>query len=265
MDDSTLIRMWLHPYPETTRDVYRRAATRLQRAAPKPLAEYALDDLQRHVDGLAHLAARTRAKEIAALNSLFNFLVERELIVKNPAALLKAPKIRNDLTERILSADEVQRLIAAAEGRDRTLLRAFYFSGGRLSEICGMRWRDLTTRGEGGQVMLHGKGGKSRPVKLPEAIFAELNALRSDAKPGDLVFRTTKRTAQRIIKRAAAKAGINERASLHWLRHSCASHSLDNGCPPHVLQQTLGHASLTTTTIYAHARPDQSASDYLKG
>jgi integrase/recombinase XerD len=79
------------------------------------------------------------------------------------------------------------------------------------------------------------------------------------------VFGISKRTAQRLIKRAAAKAGVNERASLHWLRHAHASHTLDAGAPVHLVQQTLGHASLATTSRYTHAKPDASSAEYLKG
>ena len=92
------------------------------------------------------------------------------------------------------------------------------------------------------------------------------------AEPDDPVFRSRKGGAaldpsavHRIVKAAAARAGLPEAISAHWLRHAHVSHALDRGAPAHLVQATVGHASLATTSRYAHARPNDSSSRYLPG
>jgi len=133
-----------------------------------------------------------------------------------------------------------------------------------------LRWRDLTEREQGGQVTAFGKGGKTRAVVLPQSVWDEIAALRGEAGPDDAVFRSRKggnclAIAQvwLIVKTAAQRAGLGDAVSPHWLRHAHASHALDRGAPIHLVQSTLGHASVATTGRYTHARPGESSGRYL--
>ena len=153
--------------------------------------------------------------------------------------------------------------------RNAVLLRLLYGAGLRISEACGLAWRDLAARDDGGQVSVFGKGGKTRVVLLPVGLWAPLAALRGDAGADEPVFRSQRRgrmdpsAVHRVIKAAAARAGLGPAVSAHWLRHAHASHALDRGAPIHLVQATLGHASVATTGRYLHARPNDSSARYL--
>jgi integrase/recombinase XerD len=153
--------------------------------------------------------------------------------------------------------------------RNATLLRLAYAAGLRISEVAGLRWRDLAARDDAGQVTVLGKGGRTRAVLLSPETWRTVEALRGDADPDAPVFRSAKGgplgcpQVHRILKAAAARAGLPATVSLHWLRHAHVSHALDRGAPAHLVQATVGHASLTTTSRYAHARPNDSSARYL--
>ena len=167
--------------------------------------------------------------------------------------------------------DSVLHLLALERNpRNKALLRLLYLGGLRISEVCSLCGRDLAARDDSGQVTLFGKGGKTRSVLLKPSIWQDLAALRA-ANPDAPVFRSRQGGAldpsqvHRIVKQAAKRAGLAEAVSAHWLRHAHVSHALDRGAPVHLVQATVGHASLTTTSRYAHARPNDSSSLYLPG
>ena len=150
-------------------------------------------------------------------------------------------------------------------------MRLGYIGGLRISEICGLRWRDVQRRTGSGQITIFGKGGKTRVVLLPASMWRELVNLRADAADDDPVFRSAKGGALdpsqvlRIVKLAAARAGLPRAVSAHYLRHAHVSHTLDRGAPAHLVQATVGHSDLRTTSRYAHARPNESSATYLRG
>jgi site-specific recombinase XerD len=185
---------------------------------------------------------------------------------------VRLPRLRSALAERILSEADVHRLLALEpDPRNRTLLRLAYAGGLRVSELVALRWRDLQPRDGGeGQVTVYGKGGKTRAVLLPAAIWSDLEALRGGLAGEDgPVFRSRKggaltaRQAQRVVDAAAKRAGLRAGVSPHWLRHAHATHALERGAPIHIVQATLGHASVATTDRYLHARPTDSSARYL--
>jgi integrase/recombinase XerD len=265
MTDDDLVRIFLSGRPLTTQRKYREALRQLRAALPS-LGGATLDQLQRWAASLAHLAPATQKRLIATASSFYAFHQKQGTLSGNPATALRAPKLRDTLAERILTREQVHALLgAAACHRDRAALTVLYYGGLRASELCGLRWRDVQPRGDlGAQLAILGKGGKPRTVLLPPVGADPLLALRgAAAKPGDLCLGIDARTLHRIVKRSAKRAGLPDAVSPHWLRHALASHALDAGAPVHVVQQTLGHASLTTTTRYVHARPDEGAGQYL--
>jgi integrase len=163
--------------------------------------------------------------------------------------------VKNILAERILEENDVIRLIALEpDPRNHALLRLGYIAGLRISEICGLRWRDAQRRAAGtGQIAVFGKGGKTRVIVLPASIWRELLELRGEAPDDDPAFRSAKGGAldpsqvHRIVKRAAARAGPSRSVSAHYLRHAHVSHALDRGAPAHLVQATVGHSDLRTT------------------
>lgn len=271
-DDAQLVALWLHGKARTTQAAYRFEIQRFLETVEKPLRAVTLGDLHAHADSLAHLSDVARARAVNAVKSLLTFAHRLGYLPFNVGGPLQAPKVKNRLVERILAEADVLRLIAAANTpRNRPLLALLYVGGLRVSELCGLKWRDLTPRQNGqGQVTVFGKGGKTRFVLLPAKLFADILALRGDMDPDDPVFRSRKGGGHldrsqvlRIVQAAAKRAGIAGNVSPHWLRHAHASHALDRGAPIHLVQTTLGHAGVSTTSRYLHSRPGDSSCRYL--
>jgi integrase/recombinase XerD len=184
---------------------------------------------------------------------------------------LRLPAVRGRLAERILPEADVHRILSLETNqRNRALLLLLYASGVRVSEACGLCWRDVRPNGDGVQITVFGKGGKTRAIQLPATVAQVLWKLRGPADEDVPLFRSRKQGAAlgplavlRIVRQAARRAGISAAVSPHWLRHAHASHALDRGAPIHLVQATLGHASITTTGRYLHARPTDSSGRFL--
>lgn len=274
--DSTgrILDLWLHGRSPHTQRAYRADVERFLAFCGKPLRQVTLGDLQAWADQLEAqgLAAATRARALSAVKSLLAWAHRAGLLPVNVGAALRPPAVRQRLAERILPEEAVQRMLALTrEPRDQALLRLLYGAGLRVSEACGLNWRDVQPREDGtGQVTVWGKGAKERTVRVSTTTWRALQALRRpEHGPDDPVFRSRKGRrlstvqAWRIIREAARRAGIEAPVSPHWLRHAPASHALDHGAPIHLVQSTLGHASVATTGRYLHARPGDSSAFYL--
>lgn len=271
-DDNQVLAMWLHGRPVTTQRAYAYEVQGALDAVGKLLAHITLGDLQGYFSTLESLASASQARAINAVRSLFSFAQRIGYLTFNPAAAVRGPKIKNTLAERILSEDQVHRLLALEpRPRNRVLLRLMYAAGLRVSEACGLKWRDVQEREEGaGQITVYGKGGKTRVVLLSRETWAKLISLKGEGGTDDPVFASRKgrghlhpSQVKRIVSAAAERAGVDGQVSPHWLRHAHASHALDRGAPIHLVQATLGHASVATTGKYLHARPEDSSARYL--
>jgi integrase/recombinase XerC len=268
--DQIVIRTWLHGRPDNTALGYRRDAGQMLAAIGKPLGDIELGDLQGWADRLARLAPATRRRKLAAAKSLLRYAAEMGAIGSNPAARVRLGSAAAVAGERSLTDEQVRRLIGAEpDDRRRALLRLLYVGALRASEACALRWRDLTARpGGGGEASIRGKGNKHRLIVVPKSLWRDLAALNSTPEPDDPVIpgrdggKTNRSAVHRAVKRAARRVGL-PLVSAHWLRHAHVSHALDRGAPVHLVQQTVGHADLRTTSRYSHVRPGASSSTYL--
>ena len=189
----------------------------------------------------------------------------------NVGAAVKLPLRKDTLAERILTEADVHRLLALEPNRrNRVLLRLLYIAGLRVSEVAALKWRDLQPRTDGGQVTVFGKGDKTRVVLLPTAIWRERLRFRQGAGLDAPVLPSRRggghlhpTAIERIVWKAAKRAGVEGKVSPHWLRHSHATHALERHAPIHLVQATLGHASVATTGRYLHAPPTDSSARYL--
>ena len=157
--------------------------------------------------------------------------------------------------------------------RDSAMLATLLHHALRRDELCRLKVKDFKHERRGvAHLKVFGKGGKTRAVLLPASTWKLLALLRVGCAPDDALFRSkqgggplNRLSVHRVVKLAARRAGLSEAVSAHWLRHAHVSHALDRGAPVHLVQATVGHASLATTSRYAHARPNDSSSRYLPG
>jgi integrase/recombinase XerD len=222
---------------------------------------------------VSHGVGQVRARQyVLRSKALIGYAHKVRYTVFNAGATIK---VRADsanrgatLAKRIVSPAEVALLIRAAPSkRDRVLIEVGYAGGLRVSELVALSWADVLPRDEWRvQLSVLGKGGKVRQVVLPEIVSRSLLSLRGDAGANDPVFASRKgggrlyeRAVNRMVKRAARAAGINEAVSPHWLRHAHGSHAIDRGASLPEVQATLGHGSISTTSGYLRARPDSSS------
>jgi len=273
-NDDMLIALWLHGRSPATVEAYQGDVRRLLDFVGKPICQIILGDLQAFADDLERqgLAETSRHRILAAVKSLFAFACRLGYLQFDVGRPLRLPTLRNRLAERILDEGQVQRMIALeAHPRNRAILLLLYGAGLRVSEACGLKWRDCQAREGSGQITVHGKGGKTRMILLPSAVW---EAMRSLEDPGTAVDdapvfvsrkhgHLRKAAMERLVRRSAQRAGVLRLVSPHWLRHAHASHALDRNAPIHVVQATLGHASLSSTSRYVHARPTDSSGRYL--
>ena len=269
--DGEMIALWLNGFRSpNTRSAYANDVRLFLLFIAAPLHSVTVRVIQAFAATLDGFAPATAARRLSAIKSLIALAHRLGYLPFDVGAPIQLPVIKDQLAERILSEWQVQRMLELERGaRDGALLRLIYSAGLRVSEACGLLWRDLAERGEAGQITVLGKGGKTRVVLLPEPIWARISTLRGNAGPNGAVFRSrqggslNRSQVHRIVKSAAKRAKLSTAVSTHYLRHSHVSHALDRGAPIHVVRATVGHASLETTTRYSHARPDDSSARYL--
>ncbi len=270
--DAGLIKLWLDSFQSAiTRREYAGDTRRFTAFVAKPLRSVTVPDLQAYAASISHLAPVTVARRLSAIKSLITMGRRTGYLSFDPGIMIKLPKIRDSLAERIMTEEQALKMLGTLRRpRDAALLRLIYGAGLRVSEACGLRWRDMVARDAGeGQIAVFGKGGVTRVVLLPAPLWQRVERLRGEAKPDDPVFRSRQngplqpRQVHRIVKLAVKRAGLPSQVSTHWLRHAHVSHALNRGAPVHVVRATVGHASLETTTKYSHARPGDSSARYI--
>lgn len=273
-NDARLVDLWLHGRSPATQRGYRAEANRFLVHVGTPLHQVTLAALQSYADALeaAGLQPATRRRMLAAVKSLFSFGHGLGYLPYDTAKPLRLPPLRDTLAERIIDESSLLRMIDLEPNTRNAAMIALMYGGAlRVSEAVAVRWRDFQPRVNGyGQVTVLGKGAKTRTILLSAGVFAKIVSLRSGADDDAFVFASRKGSGRlntshvlRITKRAARRAGIGRSVRNHDLRHSHATHSLERGAPISLVSQTLGHASISTTGKYLHARPGDSSSRYL--
>lgn len=217
------------------------------------------------------LSKVTLARRVACIRSFFRFLNREGLVQTNPALGLVRPKQDRHLPT-FLSVEEATRLVEAPKGedfigtRDRAILETLYSAGLRVSELVGLKIRDVDLIG--GSLRTVGKGRKERLVPLGsysvQAIRRYVKTLPPDRnEPEHPLFQNfrhgtlTDRSVRRILNRYLLQISATLKISPHALRHSFATHLLDRGADLRSVQELLGHSSLTTTQVYTHVTTER--------
>ena len=218
----------------------------------------------------------TMARKIATLRSFYKYLSRQGMVVSNPMSLIRTPKQAKRLPKTITTAD-VEKLLNAPDdrdtlgARDRAILETLYSTGIRVSELVELNRDDLDEIGEA--LKVRGKGKKERVVPLgshalasmrhyrqllgADKRFESIHRLAETGEPVPLFInksagRLSSRSVRRKLDKYLAEVGLDPSISPHTLRHSFASHLLDNGADLRSVQELLGHQSLNTTQIYTH-------------
>ncbi|SMC23155.1 tyrosine recombinase XerD subunit [Desulfacinum hydrothermale DSM 13146] len=216
--------------------------------------------------GLQGLSPRTRARRLAAVRSFFRYLESKDLIEKNVASRIAFPKIPASLP-KVLSGEQVEAILQMPDPgtplgmRDRAILEILYATGLRVSELVELRFSQINL--EAGFLIVRGKGDKERLVPLGEWALEALKTYLDRGRPRlagredrDVIFlnaqgrRLSRQGVWKMVKKYAVRAGVSKTVSPHVLRHSFATHLLENGADLRSLQVMLGHADISTTQIY---------------
>ena len=237
-------------------------------------------------DGPTPVAAATIGRKVACLRSFYRHLRREGIIEHDPTAELRGPR-KSQRLPRVLSRDEVARLLREPKGtdpralRDRALLEVMYACGLRASEATGLNLEDVDL--EEGVVRARGKGSKERLVPIGRQAVGALRVYcrrgrpallgagvdRAGARGSTQLFLNrrgsglTRQGLYKIVQGHARGAGLAERMSPHTLRHTFATHLLAGGCDLRSLQEMLGHADLSTTQVYTHLSADRLKDAYF--
>lgn len=220
------------------------------------------------------ISARSQARLISGLKSFFNYLVFEDYREDNPTDLIESPKIGKHFPNT-LEKEEINKIIAEIDlshpqgERNKTIIETLYSCGLRVSELINLQLSDLFF--DDGYIKILGKGNKYRFVPIHHTTIYFINSyiyhFRSKIVPKkedeDILFlnrrgkRLTRQMIFIILKDLAVKANIQKKIGPHTLRHSFATYLLSKGADLRIIQQLLGHESITTTEIYAHLNKTQ--------
>ncbi|MGI6663535.1 MAG: site-specific tyrosine recombinase XerD [Bacillota bacterium] len=225
-------------------------------------------------------ATATIARRLAALKAFYQFLVKENYVSSDPTNDLSSPKLERKLP-KVLTVSEVERLLnqpdlsTPAGKRDKAMLELLYATGIRVSELVNLNILDVDLKE--GFVRCMGKGSKERVVPVGDIAVSALRTylegarpkLVADAKEKALFVnhhgkRLTRQGFWKIVKKYATQAQIRKEITPHTLRHSFATHLLENGADIRAVQEMLGHADISTTQIYTHVTKDRLKDVYAK-
>ena len=236
------------------------------------------------LDGVGYVKASI-ARRVAELRSFGDFLVQEEVLERNPFRAVSAPRIPKRLPQYLTPA-EVEQLLTVPDTttplglRDRAIIEVLYGAGLRVSELAGLDVGDVALRQS--QVRVIGKGGKERIGLLGRLAVRAVRAYLETGRPALLAKRKagtvavgalwinhrggrlSVRGVALMLAKVGEQAGISTRISPHVLRHSFATHLLDGGADLRVVQELLGHANLATTQIYTHVSQSRAREVYVR-
>ena len=236
-------------------------------AVPVEVKDISPSDIEDYLQGRTGISKRSQARILSSLRSFFSWLVIEGVIADNPCDKVDSPKLGRFLPD-VLSVEEVSAIMDSVDvstwqgKRDRAILEVLYGCGLRVSEAVELKISCLYF--DEGFIRIIGKGNKERLVPAGEMAADAVNEYLEhrpspyDAKSDDLVFlnrfgRSLSRQSMfKMIKKQALIADVRKEISPHTFRHSFATHLVENGADLRLVQEMLGHESLTTTEIYTH-------------
>ncbi len=282
IDDMNMIASWVYQKGEKTQIYYKRIVRNFFGFYPElSLKTTQITHLVLFLKTYKSFSDSTRNTYKNALCSLFSFATKTGYLEKNPALALENLKTPDKLFSKVLSRPQIERLILIEKNlRNKLILKILYFTGIRVDELSHLKANSFQNTESGWIMIVIGKGRKVRSIRLPDHLSIEISNYIVGIDSVDCLFtndrridfgindfsRTPLSNSQifRIVKTAAKNAGLDIQPSPHWLRHTSATHAIENGAPIHVVQRSLGHESISTTGRYLEIRPKESVGDYIK-
>ncbi len=245
----------------------------------KDLLQLDVKDIEKYINTLKELAPSSISHNISTIRAFYNYYLKLDKIKSNPSDSIKQPKLGRHLPE-YLTLEEIEKLLdikidTPFDARNKALLELMYATGLRISEVITLEFKNIDT--EECIVRVIGKGSKERIVPINDYALNALNDYITNYRPAlikkeinNYIFLNnhgtllTRQAVFKIIKKECLKKGINKNISPHTIRHTFATHLLENGADLRVIQELLGHSDISTTQIYTHLTNETLHREYLE-
>lgn len=267
-------------YSENTINSYNNNITKFNNfIGNKDILKITVKDIEKYIKSLGELAPTTVSNNISSLKSFYNYFIKIDKISANPTDAIKMPKIGTHLPT-YLTLDEVNRLLditieTSFDARNKAILELMYGTGLRISEVITLEFKNIDF--EDCIVRVMGKGSKERIVPIndyaleaiknyvenyrPSLVKKQLNNYLFLNNHGKMM---TRQGIFKMIKAETEKKEITKNISPHTLRHTFATHLLENGADLRIIQELLGHEDISTTQVYTHLTNETLHKDYLE-
>jgi integrase/recombinase XerD len=245
----------------------------------KDFLKLTVNDLVKYISSLKDLSPSSISHMISTLKTFYSYFIKIDKIKVNPTDALKSPKLGLHLPE-YLSMDEIDNLLDIEvtdpfSARNKAILELMYATGLRISEVISLEFKNIDF--EECIVRVMGKGSKERIVPINDYALDALNTYIEEYRPlmvknevNNYLFlnnhgkQMTRQGIFKMIKAECLKKGITKDISPHTIRHTFATHLLENGADLRIIQELLGHSDISTTQIYTHLTNDELKNDYKK-
>ena len=264
-------------YSDNTIKSYENDLNKLVLYTKKDFLKYTPKDIEKYINSLNDLSPASVAHTISTLKTFYNYYVKTNKIVSNPADSIKSPKLGLHLPD-FLTEDEIDVLldidvVDAFSARNKAILELMYGTGLRISEVINLEFKNIDF--DDCIVRVMGKGSKERIVPINDVALKSLKNYIDNYRPSMLkkeinnyLFlnnhgdKMSRQGIFKMIKKECLIKGIKKDISPHTLRHTFATHLLENGADLRIIQELLGHSDISTTQIYTHITNEKLHEEY---
>ena len=275
--DTLIIGTWLIGKAEKTKKTYQKVLRQFFEFHPKiSIQTTTTAHISVFLKDMENRGAKATTLNLYmnALGSLFKSAMKQRRIESDPSSPLKNYRVQDTIYQKVLDISQIKQMVLKEKRpRNVLLIKVLFYLGLRVSEVVEILLNDFVIRKDGVVLNVKGKGSKIRQAPVSEELWREVQIYAQEwgLRPSDFLFFDEKNKGKRIstvsiwkaVKSSAKKAKVDPLPSPHWFRHTSATLSLEGGAPIHVVQARLGHASLSTTSRYLHAKASEGLSMYL--